>query len=63
MEMSKYPVRIQFKKLMAMEEIAKQVMDKYPLSKEEKRGCRLEKAMRDNMRFEFAKKLYKNPEI
>lgn len=39
-------------------EIAKAVMDKYPISKDEKDGCVTEKSFRDRMRWELAKKLY-----
>ena len=39
-------------------EIAKLIMDKYPVSKDEKDGCQTEKSFRDKMRWEYAKKLY-----
>jgi hypothetical protein len=39
-------------------EISKLIMEKYPVSKDEKAGCVTEKAFRDKMRWEFAKKLY-----
>lgn len=45
------------KKIMKRPEIAKQVMERYPLTKLEKRGCTIEKCFRDAMRFEYAKKL------
>jgi hypothetical protein len=38
-------------------EISKLVMEKYPRSKSERRGCMTERAFRDRMRFEYAKKL------
>lgn len=39
-------------------DLEKLVMEKYPLSKDEINGCVTAKAIRDNMRFEFAKKIY-----
>lgn len=42
--------------------IKKAVYDRFPELKKE-RTCRLEKSMRDQARFEMAKKMYKNPEI
>jgi hypothetical protein len=39
-------------------DIEKVIMDKYPLSKDEKKGCHTAKAIRDHMRFELAKKIY-----
>jgi hypothetical protein len=38
-------------------EIAKVVMEKYPRSKSERKGCETERAFRNQMRYEFAKKL------
>lgn len=42
-------------------EIKKKVYDRFPIVKKEK-TCALEKSMRDQARFEYAKKLYVNPE-
>lgn len=39
----------------------KMIYEKYPLSKGERRGCHIEKALRDNMRLEYGKKLIEQP--
>lgn len=46
------------KHILNIPEIAKRVYDKYPISKDERDGCVTEKAFRDNMRADLAKKLY-----
>lgn len=38
-------------------EVAKLAMEKYPLNKAERRGCQTEKAKRDYLRWEYAKRL------
>lgn len=47
-----------YQKMMATNpEVAKLVMEKYPRSKMERRGCETERAFRDMMRWEYAKKI------
>lgn len=46
------------KHILAIPEIHKRVYEKYPISKDERKGCVTEKAFRDKMREEMAKKLY-----
>lgn len=43
--------------LKARPDIKKQVDEKYPRTKLERQGCVIEKAFRDAMRYDFAKKL------
>lgn len=38
--------------------IHKRVYDKFPISKDERRGCATEKALRNAARHDFAKKVY-----
>lgn len=44
-------------------DIKKQVEEKYPTTKLERSGCVIEKAFRDAMRYEFAKKLMNDPVV
>lgn len=54
-------MRVTSKKIYAERpDLEKLAMEKYPLSKDELRGCITAKAIRDHMRFEFAKKLYES---
>lgn len=41
-------------------DLEKLAMEHYPLSKDEIKGCVTAKAIRDHMRFEWAKKLYES---
>lgn len=38
-------------------EIAQEVMNRYPVTKSERRGCATEKARNDNLRWLYAKRL------
>lgn len=42
-------------------EIWGKIMEKYPLSKDERRGCQTEKAMRNAARLDYGKKLLNGP--
>jgi hypothetical protein len=46
------------KDILNIPEIRKRVYEKVPISKDERKGCVTEKAFRDKMREEMAKKLY-----
>lgn len=46
------------KHILNIPEIRKRVYEKVPISKDERDGCVTEKAFRDKMREELAKKLY-----